>query len=54
MLQQICHQGQLLGHLKSNGSPYHISEASKAALTVLCSRPASPNCDAVPITKQKH
>jgi len=43
-----------LGHLKSNGSSYHISEASKAALTVLCSRPASPNCDAVPITKQKH
>ena len=43
-----------MGHLKSNGSPYHISEASKAALTVLCSRPASPDCDAVPITKQKH
>jgi len=43
-----------LGHLKSNGSPYHISETSKATLTVLCSRPASPNCDAVPIMKQKH
>jgi len=43
-----------LGHLKSNGSPYHILEASKAALTVLCSRPASSNCNAVPITKQKH
>jgi len=43
-----------LGHLKSNRLPYHISEASKAALTVLCSRPASSNCDAVPITKQKH
>ena len=43
-----------MGHLKSNGSPYHISETLKAVLTVLCSRPASPNCDAVPITKQKH
>ena len=54
MLQQICCRGQLLGHLKSNGSPYHISEVSKAALTVLCSRPASPICDTVLITKQKH
>jgi len=54
MLQQICHRGQLLGYLKSNGSPYYILEASKAALTVLCSRPTSPNCDAVPITKKKH
>jgi len=43
-----------LGHLKSNGLPYYILEASKAALTVLCSRLASPNCDAIPITKQKH
>ena len=43
-----------MGHLKSNGLPYYILEASKAALTVLCSRLASPNCDAIPITKQKH
>jgi len=54
MLQQICRRGQLLGHLKSNGSLYHISKVSKAVLTALCSRPASPNCDAVSITKQKH
>ena len=43
-----------MGHLKSNRSPYHISETLKAALIVLCSRPASPNCGVVPIMKQKH